>query len=136
VNYRNLSDDLRDFIEVIAVLIIGFAIFAAAWAHAEPIDAGSDAPFVLDVRHALVTTQDGGVFEVTGGGWLADSVLIDRASEIVATQAELERLKEMPPKASSAALVITNVLTGIIQTIGVGMTTCLVSTGNALCIKR
>lgn len=134
--YRTLSDDLRDFIEVVAALLIGAAVFAGCYASAaEPLDGGVDRP-VLDVRYARVTTADGGIFEVTGGAWLSDAVLIARASDLVTAQAELDAARRAPRAPPSTALmVLTNVTTGLVQTFAAFGTTCLAATGNVFCLK-
>ncbi len=144
-DYRNLSDDLRDFIEVAIILVIAFAIFSSVYAFAD--DGGiqspqtrftiptTDAP-VVDVSAARILQSDGGTVYVQGGAWLNDDVLLARANQLVATQAELDALKATPPKPTTAALVITNILTGIVQTIGGVMTACYVGTGNVICLKR
>ncbi len=126
-DYRTLSDDLRDFIEVVLAFVIAIIVFGSIYAcAAEP---------VIDVNHGRLVSADGGVFDVSGGAWLSDVVLLERASQIVATQAELDALRAKP-RPSTAALVLTNVLTGIVQTVGATMTACYIGTGNALCVKR
>ena len=89
---------------------------------------------------AWIVTVDGGVFNVTGGAWLSEEVLLTTSRRIVLTEAELEQLKKVgqapAPPPSTPLMVISNVVTGVVQSIGAGMTACYVATGNAICLKR
>ncbi len=121
-------DNRADLRDALLAFLIAAICFGSLWANAAE-------PQVIDVERARIHSADGGVFEVTGGGWLSDAVLIARASEIVATHAELDRLKNAPAKPSTPLLVLTNIVTGLIHAVGAVMVSCAAATGNVTCTK-
>lgn len=59
-------------------------------------DGGGDAPLVVNVKSGLVVAENGRVYELDGGAWLADELLLARARDLERYHAEAKECREKP----------------------------------------
>ena len=78
-------------------------------------DAGTDALRVLSVSHASALGDDGRTYELDGGAWLSDEVLLARAKDLERLSAENARLREQPPPAPPLAVTLL-----VVAAVGIG----------------
>ena len=80
-------------------------------------DGGVDVPRVISVRSGLLLSDDGNRFEVDGGAWLRDDLLIQRAQDFTRLDEENRQLK-LAPRPTPVLVIVTTAISIVLGAAG------------------